>query len=328
MARATKKPPITCRPRMLPRHQWVSAAEKAMRINPVNRPRIEMLSLAQRGFIPTKEHLAVVTTKYWHTNGVRLTVGFLDSPPADLRARIVLHMNAWSQTANVQFTETTNSSDAQVRIARVEGGNDGGYWSLLGTDILSASSDEPTLNLEGFTMDTPESEFHRVVRHETGHTLGFPHEHMRAELVAKIVPEKAYDYFLRTQGWDQHTVDQQVLTPIEESSLLGTEHADPNSIMCYQIPGEITVDGQPIVGGVDIDDVDYSFAALIYPSPSEAPKPTISKPGQASPLGWEDFIEAASRASLRAIQPQPLPPGSAATTPRPRIFIGIVASEQ
>ncbi len=35
-------------------------------------------------------------------------------------------------------------------------------------------------------MQTPESEYHRVVRHETGHTLGFPHEHMRKELVEKI----------------------------------------------------------------------------------------------------------------------------------------------
>jgi hypothetical protein len=42
------------------------------------------------------------------------------------------------------------------------------------------------MNLEGFTMKTPDSEFHRVVRHETGHTLGFPHEHMRAELVKRI----------------------------------------------------------------------------------------------------------------------------------------------
>jgi hypothetical protein len=45
---------------------------------------------------------------------------------------------------------------------------------------------EPTMTLEAFTMNMPESEFHRVVRHETGHTMGFPHEHMRRELVDKI----------------------------------------------------------------------------------------------------------------------------------------------
>jgi hypothetical protein len=35
--------------------------------------------------------------------------------------------------------------------------------------------------------------------------------------------------------------------------------------MCYQIPGSITKDGQPIVGGLDIDPSDFTFAATIYP---------------------------------------------------------------
>jgi len=114
-------------------------------------------------------------------------------------------------------------------------------------------------------MGTPESEFHRVVRHETGHTLGFPHEHMRRQLVKLIDAKKAIAYFKATQGWSAIEVRQQVLTPIEESSLWGTAHADPKSIMCYQIPGAITKDGQPIVGGLDIDALDYTFAAKVYP---------------------------------------------------------------
>jgi hypothetical protein len=35
--------------------------------------------------------------------------------------------------------------------------------------------------------------------------------------------------------------------------------------MCYQIPGTITKDGMPILGGLDIDEQDYAFAASIYP---------------------------------------------------------------
>lgn len=142
------------------------------------------------GFIPEPEHIAVLTTKYWGAGGVYLTVGFLDDAPADLRGRILWHMNAWSATANVQFVET--NTDPQVRIARTQGS---GYWSYLGTDILSISADQPTMNLDSFTMDTPDSEFYRVVRHETGHTLGFPHEHMRRELVDRIDPDKAIPFF-------------------------------------------------------------------------------------------------------------------------------------
>ena len=126
------------------------------------------------------------------------------------------------------------------------------------------------MNLEEFTMDTPESEFHRVVRHETGHTLGFPHEHMRRALVEKIDRNKAIDYFKRMDGWDEQETIDQVLTPIEEAVIRGTI-ADPKSIMCYQIPGEITKDGKPIVGGLDIDKSDYTFAGQIYPKPA-APK--------------------------------------------------------
>jgi len=253
-------PTIVCVPKALPRHKWVEAAQVATRINPVNHPPVERLTHLMPGFAPKREYIAVLTTKYWGTTGVKLTVGFLDNPPTDLRTRIVLHMNAWSQSANVKFVQTR--VDPQVRIARVQGD---GYWSYLGTDILSISANEPTMNLEEFTMSTPESEFHRVVRHETGHTMGFPHEHMRRELVDKIDPEKAIKYFQETQGWSPEVTRQQVLTPIEDSSLFGTEHADPKSIMCYQIPGSITKDGKPILGGLDIDDQDYAFSAQIYP---------------------------------------------------------------
>jgi len=256
--------PIVCLPRMLPGDLTVPAAHTAAELNPINRPPIERFPLVDEQYTITEEHLAVLTTKFWQTAGVRLTVGFLDNPPADLRARILLHMNAWAKTANVQFVES--STAPQVRIAR----NDrpparAGFWSNLGTDILHIDDDQPTMNLEGFTMNTLESEFHRVVRHETGHTLGFPHEHLRRELVDRIDPAKAIEFFGAIQGWSPQMVRQQVLTPIEESSLFATTHADPNSIMCYQIPGSITKDGKPIFGGPDIDDLDFQFAALIYP---------------------------------------------------------------
>jgi hypothetical protein len=170
-------------------------------------------------------------------------------------------MNAWAKTANVVFVET--STDPQVRIART-GGTNGGYWSYLGTDIRHIPKSQQTMNLESFTMKMPESEFHRVVRHETGHTLGFPHEHLRKGLVAKLDVAKTIAYFERTQGWSEADVRAQVLTPISEATLRGTG-VDAKSIMCYQLPGAITRNGEPIIGGLDIDTTDYNFAALIYP---------------------------------------------------------------
>lgn len=252
--------PITCTPKRLDRSQWIPAARRAAEINPLNHPPIERLTRIMPSFAPDSMSISVLTTKYWRTDGVRLTVGFLDNPPKNLRRRILSHMNAWNKTAKIKFTET--GTDPQVRIARQPGD---GYWSYLGTDILQIDADQPTMNLESFTMQTPDSEFYRVVRHETGHTLGCPHEHMRRELVDQIDPQKAINYYGATQGWSEQEVRQQVLTPIEESSLWGTLHTDPGSIMCYQIPGSITKNGQAIPGGTDIGKRDFDFLALVYP---------------------------------------------------------------
>lgn len=261
---------IVCSPRMLPRDQWVAAAQMAVKINPLNNAPIERLRQAMPEFVPQPDQLAVLTTKYWGAGGVYLTVGFLDNPPRNLRARILRHMNAWSETGNIQFVET--NTDPQVRITRTP---DDGYWSYLGTDILGISAADPTMNLASFTMDTPDSEFDRVVVHETGHTLGFPHEHLRRELVERIDRDKAIAFYQENLGWTPEQVIANVLTPLEESSITGTTRADSTSIMCYEIPGSITKDGNPIVGGTEISSSDYEFVAQIFPKPSASDRVII-----------------------------------------------------
>lgn len=264
-------PPIACRPKPLTPAQADKALRRAMLINPANgasRRTVVRTPVGRRG---GGRRLAVVIGNMWPTSGVRLTVQFLDNPPAALRARILMHMNAWSKTANVRFTETRGTG--QVRITRLDRPEAlSGYWSYLGTEILGVDDDEPTLNLDSFTMRTLESEFRRVVRHEAGHTLGFDHEHMRGALVKKIDRKKALSYFDLTQGWTPEEVDQQVLTPLADATIMGTAESDPTSIMCYQIPGEITKDGKPIRGGRDINPTDFSFAASIYPKRIAAPR--------------------------------------------------------
>ncbi|MFO0606364.1 MAG: hypothetical protein U0324_24550 [Polyangiales bacterium] len=251
-----------CTPRSLPADQWLEAARKAQEVNPENVPEGAILEdLARDG-----ERLALDIRRRWARKGVKLTVGFIDTP-ADLRARLLSHMNAWGNTANVSFVES--NTDPKVRVARFTAaearpGMDG-YWSYLGTDILTIPRDEPTMNLEAFTMDTSEAEFRRVVRHEAGHTLGFPHEHMRAALIQRLDREKTIAHFMRTQGWSRQEVINQVLTPLEERQLIGTPQADETSVMCYEIPGFLTKDGRAIAGGHDINKTDAAFAGRLYP---------------------------------------------------------------
>lgn len=260
-------PFIPCSAKRLPDYDQIAAAATAIMLCPSNRPPRELDGV----FPPAR--LAVMTTKYWGSGGVVLTVGFMEQIPNDLASRLIAHANAWSDYCNVKFARTM--TDPQVRITR----SGDGYWSFLGTDILHIPKNQPTMCLQDFTMNTSEAEFHRVVRHEFGHVLGFPHEHMRKELVARIDRAKAIAYFAQTQGWSEEEVDQQVLQAIPDSEIsLRTPNADQQSIMCYQLPGSITIDGQPIIGGDDIDLTDQQFVAKVYPKPVIITPPTPPPP--------------------------------------------------
>lgn len=263
---------ITCTPKQLTRAQLDFAIERAMKLNPVNAAGSRMVGRTPIGRSGGRVRLTLNINFRWPVTGTKLTVRFLDSPGADLKKRILLHMNAWGKAANVEFAAT--SGRAQVRISRLDHPDSvAGYWSYVGTQILGIhDQNEPTLNLEGFTMQTPETEFKRVVRHEAGHTLGFEHEHMRSELVKRIDRKKAIRYFDVTQGWTAQETMEQVLTPLAVKSIMGTTEADPTSIMCYEMPGLITKDGNPIVGGRDINATDYKFAASIYPKKVTRPR--------------------------------------------------------
>jgi hypothetical protein len=249
---------VGCAVRELPHDKRVGAAKQAIALNPANAPARPPSLAAMAPLSP--EHLAALTGKLWSAKGVNLTVQFLDDPDAETRRKILSHMSAWNRTGNVAFRET--ASGGQVRIARQRGQ---GYWSYLGTDVLSIPQGEPTMNLEGFTASgTPDSEFYRVVRHETGHTLGFPHEHLRREIIQRLDPAKTVAYFLANDGWDAETTRQQVLTPLSDSGLTALP-ADVLSIMCYKLPPEITKDGKDIPGGDDINDEDYTLCGKLYP---------------------------------------------------------------
>ncbi|HEX9957380.1 MAG TPA: M12 family metallopeptidase [Fibrella sp.] len=279
-----------CSIKMLPKRLLLKAAQTATTINPVNGPGFGAFANAVSDEVMAPEFLTLLVSKYWGPTPRKLTVSFMSPASLQLKQRILSHMNAWATRECISFVLTNGVG--QVRISL----GPGGYWSYLGTDVLLIPTNRPTMNLQGFSMNTPESEYRRVVRHETGHTLGFPHEHMRKELVDRIDPQKAYAYFMQTQGWSKAMVDAQVLTPLSQASIIGTP-ADQTSIMCYQLPGSITKNGMAIPGGKDINATDYAFAARIYPIPghSEAPMQTGDE-------DWDDTEDVGNQELENAIR--------------------------
>lgn len=277
---------IPCFPKALPSELAILAAETADRENPSNKPRIQ--GLASLGLTPDPDQLAAMRAKHWGSKGVRLTVGFLEPVQAALRDRILLHANEWDKWCNVQFTYTSNTAEADVRITLLQQG----YWSYLGTDIRHIPRNQPTMCLQGFSLAKPEFEFRRVVTHEFGHTCGFPHEHMRRAIIARIDEQKCIAYFQQTQGWSASMTRSQVLTPLEEQALLGSPDADETSIMAYSLPGSITKDGRPIIGGNDLSESDKRYCNEIYPE-VVIPKPT--EPAAELIMAWASKIDFARK---------------------------------
>lgn len=254
---------IGCTIKQLPEDQHLEAAKTAINVNPANKP---MVSVGDE--ILTPKRLAALTSKLWPASGITLGVYFMDTSDPSLKARILAHANDWSNYANVKFLEASQAM-AQVRLARDAGL---GYYSYLGTDILHVSGNEQTLNLDSFSMNTPESEYNRVVKHEFGHTLALVHEHLRQSIIDLLDTAKTIRDFMATQGWSRQEVIDQVLTPVPESQLTANA-PDIHSIMCYMISAKDTKNGVAIPGGTDIDSFDKDLIGKLYPLPVVTPPP-------------------------------------------------------
>ncbi len=97
-----------CTPKALPMRLLVEAAKTAVRINPVNAPMLQAFAGVNADFqVMEPMRIAVLTVKYWGPTPRRLTVSFMERTPANLRARIISHMNAWTRTGCISFVETS-----------------------------------------------------------------------------------------------------------------------------------------------------------------------------------------------------------------------------
>jgi len=157
--------------------------------------RKQLEAAAPQGPHAVPYYLIVPTIRRW-APGTTLRVAFKGGDTA-LHDRIRAAAQAWSDAgANLRFSfkdaggryRTWSTGDttlsAEIRIAFDTNSPWGAYWSMLGTDSITAAAgaapNQPSLNLAGFAQQLPRN-WKATAMHEFGHALGFEHEHKSPE---------------------------------------------------------------------------------------------------------------------------------------------------
>jgi hypothetical protein len=132
----------------------------------------------------------------------------------------------------------------------------GGAWSLVGTDNLE-EIESPTMNF-GW-LDAP------TIMHEMGHMLGMIHEHQNPQGQSiEWDNEKVYEWAKQTQGWDKQTTQQNIIDKYDISSINGSSF-DPQSIMLYFFPAELTTNNVGTEQNVKLSGLDVDWIYHMYP---------------------------------------------------------------
>lgn len=135
--------------------------------------------------------------------------------------------NIWkSQSIGLDFIETNDLYDAEIRIGFMRGD---GSWSYLGRNILKEPQNQRTMNFGWNIADEIDTALHEI-----GHTLGFPHAHQNPKAGIVWNKEEVYNTLRGAPNyWDKKTIDHNIINKLPVNAIIGSEW-DPNSIMQYQ----------------------------------------------------------------------------------------------
>lgn len=136
------------------------------------------------------------------------------------------------QGIGLEFEETTDRLEAQVRIGFAKGE---GSWSYVGRDSWDIPKEQRTMNFGWNILDDQDT-----VLHEIGHAMGFPHEHQNPNAGIVWDEEAVYASLAAPpNSWSREKTFHNIIRKIEPDAVQGSSW-DPDSIMHYPFgPGMI-----------------------------------------------------------------------------------------
>jgi hypothetical protein len=225
-------------------HQKLKAAFYAKKIWPKN-------SVITIGFLSEPKN--IIRTTYDSSKKIDPLQKVVDNMPIlDGIKKIV--MERIQPIVNLQLKFIDNVKDA---IIRVSFNSNDGAWSLVGTDCQQEKS-QPTMNLGWFDVAT--------VIHEFGHVLGMIHEHQNpfGKSIEWNIPA-VLKWAEETQGWDKQTTMTNIIDKYNKTELNGSDF-DPNSIMLYFYPSELTLDNKGTKQNLTMSETDITWINKTYPN--------------------------------------------------------------
>lgn len=158
--------------------------------------------------------------------------------------------------------DVEKSKNANIRISFFIYSGDQSSWSLLGKECLNNDFKNRPITMNIGWIDYT---FVSTVLHEFGHSLGLIHEHSSPfKNQIQWNREKVYEYYEKTQGWSKKDVDSQVLNVYDENVLNGSEF-DPESIMLYFYPKELTINNKGTSQNLRLSITDLLWIYKTYP---------------------------------------------------------------
>lgn len=226
--------------------------------------------------------------KKW-SNGRKVGVAFLDGH-AELHHRVMDAADSWTEHANLKFEWDVPRSEADVRVTFAGAGS----WSQVGTDARLVPAAEPTLCLGWVSGDTDEEVLRQTVLHEFGHALGAVHEHQSPAGGVPWDRAAVYRFYAGPpNSWNQADVDKNIFARYDRS-MTQFSVFDPDSIMIYPIPDELTLGRYEVKWAPDLSAIDREWMGVVYPASVTDPfELSIDGPSVAAEIGehgeWDEF---------------------------------------